>query len=238
MDSTLSQPQLTNPRNFRWPDADAYLFDIDGTLLVTRDFVHWNALNRAMLEVYGVDTTIEGIAYHGKTDLGILRAALERVGITGKAFEEKLPEALEVICRDVSAHVEEIQAELCPSIPNILQKLQQSGKLLAIASGNLASVGWQKVETAGLRNFFSFGCYSDEYEMRGDIFTAAIQEVRNRLGDEAEVCFIGDTPEDIKAARKAGGQVVAVSTGIFSMQELQSHSPDLCISCCTDLLAL
>jgi phosphoglycolate phosphatase-like HAD superfamily hydrolase len=238
MDSIISRPQPASLPTLQWPDVDAYLFDIDGTLLVTRDFVHWNALNRAMLEVYGVDTTIEGIAYHGKTDLGILRAALERIGISGEAFEEKLPDALEVICRDVSAHAEEIQAELCPSIPEVLQKLQQSEKLLAIASGNLASVGWQKVETAGLRNFFSFGCYSDKYEMRGDIFTAAIQEVRNRLGKEAEVCFIGDTPEDIKAARKAGGQVVAVSTGIFSLQELQSHSPDLCVSCCTDLLSL
>jgi hypothetical protein len=25
--------------------ADAYFFDIDGTLLVTRDLVHWNALH-------------------------------------------------------------------------------------------------------------------------------------------------------------------------------------------------
>ena len=38
--------------------ADAYFFDIDGTLLVTRDLVHWNGLHQAMLEVYGVDTNI------------------------------------------------------------------------------------------------------------------------------------------------------------------------------------
>src|SRR5436190_6129996 len=58
--------------------ADAYFFDIDGTLLVTRDLVHWNALHQAMLEVFGVDTTIEGLPYHGKTDVAILRAAVAR----------------------------------------------------------------------------------------------------------------------------------------------------------------
>ena len=45
---------LLQPNPFRWTESDAYLFDIDGTLLNTRDLVHWNALNRAMLEVYGV----------------------------------------------------------------------------------------------------------------------------------------------------------------------------------------
>jgi hypothetical protein len=38
--------------------AGAYVFDIDGTLLVTRDLVHWNALHQAMLEAYGVDATL------------------------------------------------------------------------------------------------------------------------------------------------------------------------------------
>lgn len=71
--------------------ADAYFFDIDGTLLITRDGVHRNALHRAMLEVYGVDTTIDGIAYHGKTDLGILRAALSRCGVGTGDFEAALP---------------------------------------------------------------------------------------------------------------------------------------------------
>lgn len=37
--------------------ADGYFFDIDATLLVTRDLVHWNAIHQAMPEVFGVDTT-------------------------------------------------------------------------------------------------------------------------------------------------------------------------------------
>ena len=66
---------------FRWVEADAYLFDIDGTLMRSKDRVYFNALNHAMLETYGIETTIAGVAYHGKTDPGILRAALERAGV-------------------------------------------------------------------------------------------------------------------------------------------------------------
>src|SRR5436305_6453492 len=101
MDQSQTQT-LVRANGFRWMDFDAYLFDIDGTLLVTRDLDHYNALNRANHEVYGVDATIDGIAYHGKTDLGMLRAVLERSGISGDVFEAKLPEALAVVCAEVS----------------------------------------------------------------------------------------------------------------------------------------
>src|SRR5438128_4086364 len=97
----LSQPGILPPKKVLLPEADAYIFDIDGTLLVTKDLVHWNALHQAMLEAYGVEATIDGIPYHGKTDLSILRAALERAGIQKQHFEAALPKALAVVCREV-----------------------------------------------------------------------------------------------------------------------------------------
>jgi len=221
---------------FRWMDADAYLFDIDGTLLNTRDLVHWNALNRSMLEVYGVNTTIAGISYHGKTDLGILRAALDRAGISNGAFEQKLPQALEVVRRHVNENAAQLVTEVCCAIPEVLRRLHASGKLLAVASGNLESVGWKKVEAAGLRHYFQFGCFSDHDEFRADIFNRAVNEVRSRAGQQAKVCFIGDTPEDIRAARSAGAQIIAVCTGPYKAEELSSLGADACITSCSDLI--
>ena len=231
------QRQATKSNGFHWMDADAYLFDIDGTLLVSRDGVHRNALHRAMREAYDVDTTIEGIAYHGKTDLGILRAALERKGVSSDRFEANLPAALEVVCRDVSANASRIAPTVCPAIPEVLAELKAAGKLLGLASGNLESVGWLKIEAAGLRDFFSFGCFSDQHESRADIFRQAVIEVQRRLGKSATVCFIGDTPEDIKAARLANSKIIAVCTGIFGADELASDKPDICVASCADLLS-
>jgi len=140
---TRTLAQLTN---FRWMDFDAYLFDIDGTLLVTRDLVHYNALNRAIREVYGVEATIDGIPYHGKTDLGILRAVLERAGTSADVFEARLPQALEVVRAEVNANAHGITADICSSIPEVLTQLQAADKLLGIASGNLersAGISWK-----------------------------------------------------------------------------------------------
>ena len=232
------QTDKSSPKSFsfRWRDADAYLFDIDGTLLNTRDLIHYNALNFAMRDVYGVDTTIDGVAYHGKTDLGILRAALARSGVSDQAFESKLPQALSFVRQHVAQYASSLVAQVCGAIPELLDQLRSRGKLIGVASGNLESVGWHKIEAAGLREFFSFGCFSDGNEMRADIFKAAVKEARIRAGADASVCFIGDTPEDIKAARIAGALVIAVCTGIYKNEDLARLKPDACVASCDELL--
>lgn len=211
------------------PHADAYVFDIDGTLLVMRDLVHWNALHQGMLEAYGVDTTIEGIPYHGMTDLSILRAALAREGIKDGAFEAALPKALEVVCREVDVNRDNIKPEICRGIPAVLDRLSTQGFLMGVASGNLETVGWHKIDAANLRKYFAFGYYSDRCERRAGIFQNAVDRVKRQLGSTATACFIGDTPADVRAAREIGAQIVAVASGTFGVGELGACRPDLCI---------
>jgi phosphoglycolate phosphatase len=217
--------------------ADAFVFDIDGTLLNTRDLVHWNALHLAMLEVYGVDTTIEGIPYHGMTDLGILRAAILRAGVNGSVFEEGLTRALKIVCREVSRNAQNINAVVCASILDVLPRLNEEGTLLGVASGNLAAVGWKKLESCQMAHFFRFGCFSDQCEERRGIFKSAVEEVRSRLGSQTVTCFIGDTPADVLAARAVGAKVIAVTTGTFSREQLQAYLPDACVDCCSEIFA-
>lgn len=217
------------------PTADAYVFDIDGTLLVTKDLVHWNALHRAMLEAYGVDATIEGIPYHGMTDISILRAAVARAGVGEEAFDSGLPVALEVVCREVEANRCDIAPQVCPGVPGLLARLSQSDKLLGVASGNLETVGWHKIEAAGLRDYFAFGFFSDQSERRADIFRNAVNHAAVQLGARARICFVGDTPSDVHAAKEVGALIVSIASGTFTHAELSAHSPDLCLNSCADL---
>jgi len=236
MDEFQLQALAAKSNGFRWMSADAYLFDIDGTLLISRDGVHRKALHEAMRQIYGFDTTIDGIAYHGKTDVGILRAALQRVGVSDHTFEASLPEALTVVRRQVSENASRLAPVPCSAILALLAELQAAGKLLGLASGNLESVGWMKVKAAGLDGFFSFGAFCDRHESRADIFREAVLETQRRLGQTAQVCFIGDTPDDIKAARSVRSRVVAVCTGIFKADELECHQPDACVASCAELI--
>jgi phosphoglycolate phosphatase-like HAD superfamily hydrolase len=228
----------TGKSHFDWKDADAYLFDIDGTLLNSWDGVHYTAFHRAVREVFGVESRIDGVPVHGNTDIGILRAVIEREGVSADEFQAKLPRALELMCREVQEKTAELRPALCPSVRELLESLHSAGKLLGVVSGNLEPIGWAKLAAAGVRPYFEFGSFSDRNELREDIFRYGMEEVRRRRGENAQICFVGDTPSDIAAARKVNAPVIAVATGKYSTQELRGHGPDICISCCTDLLPI
>ncbi|HUS19797.1 MAG TPA: HAD family hydrolase [Terriglobales bacterium] len=222
----------------QWIEADAYLFDIDGTLLNAHGGTHMNAFHTAIERVLGLRGTLNGLPVHGNTDIGILRAFVRRANFPEAEFEAKLPALLKLMCAEVERNRREMRSEACPSVPELVRMLAERGKLLGVASGNLASIGWLKIEAAGLREYFSFGSFSDQFERRAEIFAEAVTEVRRRLGPDASVCVVGDTPNDIQAAREVGIPVIAVATGIFSLGTLAELSPDLCLPCCSDLLAL
>jgi phosphoglycolate phosphatase len=241
MEETAQQPsndRSTGRDSFRWREADAYLFDIDGTLLLSPDRTHRHALHRALLEVYGVETTIDGIPYHGKTDPGILRAALERLNVPAEVIDSKMPPALEVVRRDATEKADRFRPNVLPGIRDLVALLKDSGKLLGICSGNLAAVAWLKLKAAGLADYFEFGCFADECELRVDVFRKGMREVAKRLGPVSKVCFIGDTPEDVRAAQGAGGHIIAVGTGIFKVEDLAAHGPDAAVITCAELLTL
>ena len=219
-----------------WSGFDCYLFDIDGTLLNSRDGVHYNAFHSALRVVWSVEERIDNVPVHGNTDIGILRATAERAGVFDAVFQERLPRALEVMRNEVARNANEMRPQLCPDISQTLGWLRQTGKLLGVVSGNLEAIGWTKLAAAGIRDFFSFGSFSDSNEAREAIFRAGIAQARTRLSRNATICFIGDTPADIAAAKALGLPVLAIATGIYTRDQLQPHSPDYCVDCCTELL--
>lgn len=223
---------------FRWDSADAYLFDIDGTVLNSRDAVHYFAFQHAAREILDIEANIEGVPVHGNTDVGILRAVLQRAGLKNDAIDAAMPSIAAHMCAEVQRNHEQLRPELCPSILLLLSHLQNLGKLLGAASGNLELIGWLKLEKAGLRPMFSFGSFSFPRESRADIFQHGVDLARHQLGSHASVTAVGDTPSDVQAARAIGIPVITLATGIFSFDELMAQSPDACFSCATDLMCL
>lgn len=235
--SSPQQQRVFVRPGFRWDSADAYLFDIDGTLLNSRDAVHYFAFRKAIQDELGLETSIDNVPVHGNTDPGILRAVLQQQGLSDPEISAHLPSVIERICAEVHRNRVGLRPEICPSIPQLILRLRQSGKLLGVASGNLASVGRLKLQAAGLLQEFSFGAFSHPRELRTEIFEDGIHQVREIAGPDAEVCVVGDTPSDIEAARKAGAPIIAFATGVFSFEQLMACGPDACFACAADLLA-
>lgn len=219
-----------------WDDFDAYLFDIDGTLLNCRDAVHYFAFCEALTALAGRPTNLDGVVTHGNTDVGILRDALRLAGVPDSAWRPRLPETQAAMGSFVEARVHEFNIEATPGIGAVLAHLKARGAVLGVATGNLQRIGRAKLACAGVLDWFDFGGYSDAFETRRDVFQAALAKARGKAGTAASVCVVGDTPEDVRAAKACGLPVIAVATGIFALEELQAEGPDWCLRSLQDLL--
>ncbi len=216
---------------------DAYLFDIDGTLANSRGGVHYNSFHTALREVYGCEGRIDDVPVHGNTDPGIMRAALlHHHGKLPEDFEERLPRAWAIMRAEVAQNADAMGVEICPGITELLAELRRRNKLIGVVTGNLEQVGWLKLERGGIRHFFDFGSFSDLREKREDIFRHGIELAQQSRGRETTVCFVGDTPNDVRAAACVGMPVIAVATGIYSREDLAKEAPTVCVSTCSELL--
>ncbi len=204
-----------------WNAYDAYLFDIDGTLLHAKDAVHYFSFCHVLTNVAGRPVDILGLPVQGKIDPGILRDAFAREGVAEEVWRPQLPQLLD----DMAAHVEvnagDFRIEVLPGVRETLEHRRGRGALLGLGTGNLERIGWAKLKACGLRELFDFGGFSNGYEHRGEMIAAAAAQARSLSGPDAAVLVVGDTPGDIAAAHFAGLEVMAVATGIFAAEELQ-----------------
>ncbi len=218
-----------------WDEYDAYLFDIDGTLLHCTDAVHYFAFCEALTSLAGRPLNLDGVVAHGNTDVGILRDALALAGVEDEVWRPHLNDTRESMCRFVEQRKTELCATVLPSVPEVLHHLRAKGAVLGVATGNLEGIGRLKLDHCGLLRSFDFGGYSDAYEFRRDVFAGALEKTKVLAGADAAVCVVGDTPEDVRAARANGLDVIAVATGIYSYEELILLDPNWCLRSLADL---
>ena len=220
-----------------WDAYDAYLFDIDGTLLTCTDAVHYFAFCAVLEELARRPLGLEGVVAHGNTDIGILRDALARAQVPDSEWRPRLPWIRRFMADYVEQRRGEIRARALPGVIEVLQRLQSRGAVLAVATGNLERIGQLKLKACGLLDYFQFGGYSDAFEYRSDVVGAAVERIGSVAGTEATVCVVGDTPADVLAARDHGLDVIAVSTGIYTADQLLAAAPGACVNSLTDLLS-
>jgi len=103
---------------------------------------------------------------------------------------------------------------------------------LGIITGNIEATAKLKLKHAGLLKFFDergFGCGCD-HEDRVEIARYAWE----RAGKPKRVVLIGDTPNDIHAAKANEMVSIAVATGGFDLQTLKKDGADFVFEDLTD----
>lgn len=235
--SAPTQQRVFFRPGFCWDKQNAYLFDIDGTLLRSRDRIHYNSFAESVRQVLGRELVLDGVTLSGNTDPGILYDAFRLAELDPEHWEPHLKAVFDCMCSLVAEQKSQMDLVKMPGVDEVLSFLHKRGAVLGVGTGNLEAIGWLKLEVLGIRHWFRFGGFSDHFVARKDMIAHALSLARSLAGPEASVCVIGDTPFDIAAARDNGLPTIAVATGHYSFDELMQHQPEACVSTLADLLS-
>jgi phosphoglycolate phosphatase len=207
------------------------LFDIDGTLLRKAGPHHREALVEAIRRTAHVETTTEGVPVAGMLDRDILTTMMLRAEMAPSEIRRALPEVVKRAQSIYVRRVPDLAKKVCPGVRGLLGRLSRRGVVIGLVTGNLSRIGWRKMERAGLRRYFRFGAFAEMAHDRAGLVRIAIRRARQErwISRDSNITLIGDHPNDVLAAHANGIRVVAVGTGIVSLDELKLHAPDVMV---------
>jgi len=162
-------------------------------------------------------------------DPDILTQMMRRAGATPQSIHDVMPRIQEEAQRVYEAACPDLRGKTCPGAKRLLQQLRRRGVPCVLVTGNLARIGWKKLERAGLGGYFVFGSFAGTAHTRSALARNAILMARGRglVRSHTKVWLIGDAPQDVLAARANGIGCVAVHTGVSGPLDLGKLRPTL-----------
>ena len=209
------------------------LFDVDGTLLSGSGGTHVKAFAQALSELHGSADPFEvrgealqcaGATVNGLLDAQVMRMCLKHAGVTTEG-PEGWKALREFRAATVAAYLQLVEAgwstgELLPGVVEVLDELARRGAHAGLLTGNTEEICAAKMVSCGLEGRFAVGGFGGELTDRSLLFDVALDAARSQGWDVDALCYVGDTPLDVDAARRASVPLVTVCTGRHAPSEL------------------
>jgi phosphoglycolate phosphatase-like HAD superfamily hydrolase len=248
------EPEFKNPASNlsrldpRSAKLKILLWDIDGTLMSSTQTGSFREyFEKVMLKVYGSAGRLETLQVSGMTDTQIFYESLKDEGFTPERILEATPQLLPIFKEEMSRVVEQNKHayRMFPGVREILEATSKNPNFLnVLLTGNLSVAAEIKLSYFDLWKYFEtapniFGEISHD---RRELGKAAPEIISSFLGVKLEpkqFIVIGDTPNDIAAARAFGATMVSVATGRnHPPEELAKFGPDIILKDLSDTAAV
>lgn len=182
---------------------------------------------------------------HAAQSVGLSVSAEAAANIIGLG----LPEAMAELFPHHAALRGQIQAEysrhyvansqtlLFNGVHELLPQLQQSGALLAVATGKSRAGLDRVLHESGTQHYFAATRGADETASKPD--PKMLIEIMDHLGVSPQQCLmVGDTVYDLDMAKRAGVRSIGVTYGVHTRAQLQAFDPIALVDSVTELHAL
>ncbi len=211
----------------------AWLFDVDGTLLLTEGAAR-EAFACAVRDHLGVADDLKDIGFAGRIEPLILADILRK-------HRRRLTHEEEARFWDlVFGHMRRLLApgrgRMMTGVTELLDAIAAEPDWVAgLLTGNMTEMARIKLGHFGLADRFAFGGYGEMAADRDALARALVRRIGRDYGVPPGRCIVvGDTEHDVACARAAGARVVAVATGGTPATELAQSEPDLLLDDLSD----
>lgn len=191
------------------------VFDLDGTLVDSEDFIVWSFIEAGRITGVKLDPLIIADL------IGLpLEAFLERIFVNSNASRDVVDEFIEVRRKIVQENWRKM-VKLFPDVEPALKELREGGFSLAVASSSVIERIIDFLEYFGVLDYFS--CISGvKPGLRGKPEPDVILAVLERTGFKPiEAVYVGDREVDCTAASNAGVDFILINRGRLKLADFK-----------------
>lgn len=215
------------------PRTRLVLFDIDGTLMITKG-AGSRCILRACKRVFGDDFEWGPITV-GTLDPQIFADLCAHNGIDEPiAHHEAYQRAyFDALSHELEARREDVT--IMPGVAELLADLRgRDGVLVGVLTGNYRQAATIKLRAASF-DMESFDCVvcAEDGDDRAALVAAAMARGPQAV-EPGEVLVIGDTPRDVACAQANGCRSLAVATGNYRTDQLEEAGATYVVEDLTD----
>lgn len=203
------------------------LFDLDGTLTdpyegITKSFVY-------ALKCSGIDATQESLR----------KVIGPPLTYSFKTFFDFNDEQTKVAISKYRERFSEkglFENTVYDGISELLKKLKENGKVIALATSKPIEFSEQIIEHFGLSEYFTFMAGSTlkgERDTKAEVIEYALKELG--VKDKSEAVMIGDRMHDIIGAKESGIECICVLYGYGDREEFEKYGADYIVDTISDL---
>jgi phosphoglycolate phosphatase-like HAD superfamily hydrolase len=191
---------------------------------------HKLALVEGVRRVTGYQGSLDHVGTHGMLDRDLLGILLCDAGLSKSRIRQTMPLATrQAELAYLESAPPSLVDRLCPGTLPLLEQLVEARCCLGVVSGNLAAIGWRKLELSAIRRHFALGAFSGQASTRALLARAAIRHARKSslIDEKTPISLVGDHANDVLAAHANRIRAVATGTGLGYNTELRAAAPHL-----------
>ncbi len=192
----------------------AVVFDVDGTLLDTADWI----LEAYLFVAESKNTPVSRQVILHEMSIGNTLKDTYTVLFPGEAF---------AALREKHREFQDARMDLVRPFPGVietLKKIRESGIKLITMTNRIRESSIKTMEHAGIKEYFDFLCCADDV-VRTKPDPEHVYAALRPFSIAPENAFVvGDSSSDIEAGQRAGARTIAVSHGVRA--DVESLNPD------------